>query len=91
MSEQPAEAEQWYERLARVDRVRRSAAQLADEGRGPGPRGGWPCDRRDAHGPHPAPVLHGCPPEGAAAVWPTEPPGECPGVRAHPGTMIGRP
>lgn len=37
----------------------------------------WPCDKRIAHGPHKIETKSG---------WYT-----CPGVRAHPNTMIGRP
>jgi hypothetical protein len=47
----------------------------------------WPCDLRVAHGPHEVEI------EGI--MLPTVPPKpmmrECPGVKAHPNTMIGRP
>lgn len=47
----------------------------------------WPCDRHEAHGPHPVYCPeHG--PEGLA--WVCDGTQECPGVNAHPLTMIGR-
>jgi hypothetical protein len=35
----------------------------------------WPCDKREAHGPHP--------------IEPANVRGNCPGVKAHPATQIG--
>lgn len=47
----------------------------------------WPCDRRDTHGPHYVDEGQG---DGETQVYE---PGvfDCPGVKAHPGVMIGRP
>lgn len=42
----------------------------------------WPCDLRIAHGPHENPVVNG----ETVIVGETT----CPGVAAHPNTMIGR-
>lgn len=42
---------------------------------------GWPCDRRDAHHAHTAYAQ----PEDRCYPYP------CPGVGAHPATMIGQP
>lgn len=42
----------------------------------------WPCHRRTAHGPHTITVSTNPPTHSRA--YP------CPGVRAHPNTMIGR-
>lgn len=55
----------------------------------PTPLGGWPCDRRDAHGPHHVTERESAG-DGVTQVY--EPCGEfdCPGVQAHPATMIGR-
>lgn len=49
----------------------------------------WPCDRREAHGPHPVdcqilsygPGIH----DHSGSCEPAD----CPGVLAHPATMIG--
>lgn len=60
----------------------------------------WPCDRRDAHGPHPRPIdpeiaaVYDVPPDQLDTIDPevvglVTPP-DCPGVKAHPATMIGR-
>lgn len=43
----------------------------------------WPCERRYAHGPHPTPCDQ-CAEEGHGQC-----PNACPGVGAHPLTMIG--
>jgi len=43
---------------------------------------GWPCDRRDAHGPHKIDRYDAV--DEVAWVF------DCPGVAAHPATMIGR-
>ena len=43
----------------------------------------WPCERRVAHGPHPVPCDQ-CAEEGHGQC-----PNTCPGVGAHPLTMIG--
>lgn len=43
----------------------------------------WPCARRTAHGPHATPCDQ-CDEEGHGQC-----PNECPGVAAHPLTMIG--
>jgi hypothetical protein len=58
----------------------------------------WPCDRRDAHKPHSEVVTvaaHGdCHDEESCArecPVPVQEVIDCPGVRAHPATMIGRP
>lgn len=58
----------------------------------------WPCDRRDAHGPHRIEWTaseHGCDgtPESCASICPipVQAVYDCPGVKAHPDTMIGRP
>jgi hypothetical protein len=65
--------------------IARETARLADIRE---PRGGWPCDRRDAHRAHFDQVevwelgdVHPVMVDGPA----------CPGVKAHPSTMIGRP
>lgn len=50
----------------------------------------WPCNKREAHGPHRAKV------ENPSVMLPTNPPKksyqfiDCPGVKAHPKTMIGK-
>jgi hypothetical protein len=60
----------------------------------------WPCDRRDAHGPHriewtDTEAEHGCGgvEEECIRICPVPVPiqrvFECPGVLAHPATMIG--
>ncbi len=57
----------------------------------------WPCDRREAHGPHTerwAEPVHGC--DGSeddcqrTCPVPEERVLDCLGVKAHPLTMIGR-
>ena len=42
----------------------------------------WPCDKRKAHGPH----KHDC---GECRSLDCEGCVDCPGVKAHPHTMIG--
>lgn len=53
----------------------------------------WPCEKRRSHGPHkrerinlwgPAPAVYAA---GDGMVTQVE---DCPGVKAHPATMIGR-
>ncbi len=47
----------------------------------------WPCDRRVAHGPHAVPCSqHGT----RYTLCDFDCDIECPGVKAHPNTMIGR-
>lgn len=46
----------------------------------------WPCDKRIAHGPHDRTPLDGYYVGGNGIT--TEK--RCPGVKAHPDTMIGR-
>jgi hypothetical protein len=50
----------------------------------------WPCHRREAHGPHDDLNTLGMSDEAVAAAM-SRPPDEptCPGVKAHPKTMIG--
>lgn len=59
----------------------------------------WPCSRREAHGPHqrecvgwidPDPNAELNAPAYATGGGKVTPDPECPGVRAHPNTMIGR-
>lgn len=63
----------------------------------------WPCDRRDAHGPHRVEWTDTVPehdpacdgnPERCSSTCPIPVPvlivDDCPGVKAHPATMIGR-
>jgi hypothetical protein len=57
----------------------------------------WPCDKRIAHGPHIIELDHSTPQRVTDFVVVTEdgkgfkgPYRSCPGVRAHPDTMIGR-
>lgn len=52
------------------------------------PKGGWPCDRREAHGPHPATWTQRAH-EGTAATTTETGDYDCPGVQAHPNTSIG--
>lgn len=57
----------------------------------PTPLGGWPCERRVAHKDHDLTVTDNVPEADMPArqkaleerLW-------CPGVQAHPATMIGR-
>jgi hypothetical protein len=58
----------------------------------------WPCDRRDAHGPHTITWTesgHGCDGTEESCMEncpvPIQQGQDCPGVRAHPDTQIGRP
>lgn len=47
----------------------------------------WPCNKRTAHGPHQAPCTFDiCPDQVLDCEDDTHP---CPGVKAHPATMIG--
>ena len=50
----------------------------------------WPCDKREAHGPHTRLVPYGTKmPEGTLDVLLGFNEVDCPGVRAHPLTQIG--
>lgn len=51
------------------------------------PKGGWPCDRREAHGPHPVPCVEVGFDVCDDLLCEEEHP--CPGVQAHPNTTIG--
>lgn len=61
----------------------------------PEPKGGWPCERHEAHGRHPynhAGDGSQCAAEecGGTRLDPCYSTETCPGVKAHPLTMIGR-
>ena len=50
----------------------------------------WPCDRRDAHGPHYRQPGGDQPESDLKTYLARQDPRVCPGVKAHPNTMIGR-
>lgn len=49
----------------------------------------WPCDKRKAHGPHYREPGGDQPPGDLAIYLSRKDPRACPGVKAHPKTMIG--